>query len=70
MLVKKVFAREVIDSVGNRAGRIVDMDVDMAAGTIHHVVLSTGLFKTREMKLDKIKNVGDTIILKIKREEI
>jgi hypothetical protein len=29
-----------------------------------------GMFKKREMKLDKIKSIGDTIILNIKKENL
>jgi sporulation protein YlmC with PRC-barrel domain len=70
MLVKKIFSKEIIDSQGDRVGKIVDMDVDMSKGTINHVILSTGVFAKREMKLDKIKNIGDTIILNVKKDEI
>jgi sporulation protein YlmC with PRC-barrel domain len=70
MLVKKIFTKEIIDSQGDKVGKITDMDVDMSAGTINHVIISTGVFQKREMKLDKIKNIGDTIILKVKKDEI
>ena len=70
MLVKKIFTKEIIDSQGDKVGKITDMDVDMSAGTINHVIISTGVFQKREMKLDKIKNIGDTIILNVKKDEI
>lgn len=70
MLVKKIFTKEIIDSVGDKVGKIADIDVDMSNGTVNFVVLSTGVFAKREMKLDKIKTIGDTIILKVKKEEI
>lgn len=70
MLVKKIFTKEIIDSQGDKVGKITDMDVDMNNGTINHVILSTGVFSKREMKLDKIKNIGDTIILKVKKDDI
>lgn len=70
MLVKKLFAKEVIDAQGDKVGNIVDMDVDVINGTINYVVISTGFFKKQELKVDKIKNVGDTIILKVNKNEI
>jgi sporulation protein YlmC with PRC-barrel domain len=70
MLVKKIFTREIIDSEGDRVGKIVDIDVDMSKGTINHVIISTGVFQKRDMKLDKIKKIGDTIILNVKKDDI
>lgn len=70
MLVKKLFTKEIIDSQGDKVGKIADIDVDMINGTVNFVVLSTGVFAKREMKLDKIKTIGDTIILNVKREEV
>ena len=70
MLVKKIFTKEIIDSQGDKVGKIADIDVDMSNGTINFVVLSTGVFAKREMKLDKIKTIGDTIILNVKKDEI
>ena len=70
MLVKDVFSRDVIDEMGMKVGKISDMEVDMTKGTIQHVVISMGLFKKKEMKLDKIKNIGDTIILNIKKDNL
>ena len=70
MLVKKLFTKEIIDSQGDKVGKIADMDVDMSNGTVNFVILATGVFAKREMKLDKIKTIGDTIILNVKKEEI
>ncbi len=70
MKVKKIFSKEVIDTRGNRVGRITDMDVDMDKGVINHITVSTGFFSKHDMKLDKIQSIGDTIILKIRKEEL
>jgi len=70
MLVKDIFAKEVIDSLGNRVGKISDMDVDISKGIIRHAVLSTGMLKKKDLKLDKIKNIGDTVILNCSKEDI
>jgi len=70
MLVKKIFTKEIIDSQGDKVGKIADIDVNMSSGTVNFMILSTGVFAKREMKLDKIKTIGDTIILNVKKEEI
>jgi len=68
MLVKNLFSREVIDDRGDKVGKVTDMDVDMKAGVINYIVISTGFMNKRDVRLDKIKSVGDTVILNVKKD--
>ncbi len=70
MNVKKLFSKDVIDTEGNKVGKITDMDIDMERGVINYVVVSTGFLKKSEMQIDKIKSIGDTILLKIGKDEL
>jgi len=70
MLVKNLFSREVIDDRGDKVGKVTDMDVDMKAGVINYIVISTGFMNKRDVRLDKIKSVGDTVILNVKKDAL
>ena len=70
MNARKLFNKEVIDSQGNKIGRVDDIDVDMVSGVTNHVIVSAGLMKKYEIKLDKIMTIGDKVILKIQRDEL
>ena len=51
MNVKKLFSKDVIDTEGNKVGKITDMDIDMERGVINYVVVSTGFLKKSEIKI-------------------
>jgi sporulation protein YlmC with PRC-barrel domain len=70
MNAKRLFNKEVIDAQGNKIGRVEDIDVDMVNGVTNHVIVSAGLMKKYEIKLDKIMTIGDKVILKIQRDEL
>ena len=70
MNAKKLFNKEVIDARGNNIGRVADIDVDMVNGVINHIVVTAGLTKKYEIKLDKITTIGDKVILKIQMDEL
>lgn len=70
MNVKKLFSKDVIDTEGNKVGKITDVDIDMARGVINYLIVSTGFLKKSEMQIDKIKSIGDTILLKIGKDEL
>ena len=70
MLLSELTGREVLDSKANRMGNIVDVNLDIARGTIIHFVLKTGVFKKVPLAAEKIDKVGEKVILKVNREEI
>ncbi|HJX04117.1 MAG TPA: PRC-barrel domain-containing protein [Dehalococcoidia bacterium] len=70
MLAKDLFSRQVIDEGGNRVGKIADLDVDIMSGVVHYIVIRTGLLSSRKIKLDKIKSVGDEIILNVRKNTL
>ena len=70
MNARRLFHKEVIDSQGNNIGRVADINVDMVNGVINHIIVTAGLIKKYEIKLDKIMTIGDKVILKIQRDEL
>lgn len=70
MDAKNLYSKEVLDSQGNKIGKISDMDVDMSKGVINHIILSSGLTTKYIIKLDEIMTIGDKVILKIKKDEL
>jgi hypothetical protein len=42
----------------------------MERGVINYLIVSTGFLKKSEMQIDKIKSIGDTILLKIGKDEL
>lgn len=70
MNVKKLFSKDVIDTEGNKVGKITDVDIDMERGVINYLIVSTGFLKKSEVQIDKIKSIGDTILLKIGKDEL
>jgi sporulation protein YlmC with PRC-barrel domain len=70
MNLQKLFSLDVIDTNGYKAGKIVDMNVDVMSGRIQNVIVKTGFMTKKTIGLDKIKNIGDTVILNIKKEEL
>jgi sporulation protein YlmC with PRC-barrel domain len=67
---RKLFNKQVIDAQGNNIGRVADIDFDMVNGVINHIIVTAGLIKKYEIKLDKIMTTGDKVILKIQRDEL
>ena len=70
MNAKKLFNKEVLDSQGIIIGKVDDIFVDMDKGIVVHIVVRAGLIKKYEISLDKIKTIGDKIILKIQKDEV
>jgi sporulation protein YlmC with PRC-barrel domain len=70
MNVKNLFKKDVIDADGNKVGKISDMDIEMEKGVINYLILSTGFMKKSEIKINKIKSIGDTILLNIHKDEL
>ena len=70
MNAKKLFSKDVIDTDGNKVGKITDIDLDMERGGINYFIVSTGFLKKGELKIDQIKSIGDTILLKIPKAEL
>ncbi len=69
MLLSDLIKKEVLDIKANRVGYIVDVDLNIAMGTISHFELKMGVFKKVPLTPDKIAKVGEKVILKITREE-
>ena len=70
MDARKLYSKEVLDTQGNKIGRITDIDVDMVLGVVNHVIVAAGLTKKYEVKLHQIMTIGDKVILKVKRDEL
>jgi sporulation protein YlmC with PRC-barrel domain len=65
MNTKELLGKEVLDTYANRIGKVVDLDFDIEKGIIEHIVVKKGLTKKYAISLDKIDEIGDSIVLKI-----
>jgi len=70
MLITDLTKKEVLDVKANKVGNIIDVDLNIAQGTISHFVLKTGVFKKVPLTADRIDKIGEKVILKVTREEI
>jgi sporulation protein YlmC with PRC-barrel domain len=70
MKVRKLLGKEVIDTQGNKIGKVDEIDVDMVNVAVNHITVKVGLTLKYEITLDKIMTIGDKMILKIKKDEL
>ena len=70
MNTKELFGKEVLDANANRVGKVADIDFDLSAGTVSHIVVKAGLTKKRLVSLDRIEKIGDKIILGLSEDEL
>ncbi len=70
MNTREAFAKEVLDSNGNRIGKVNDLIFDLPSGNISQLVLRTGLLKERKVAVGLIDKVGDKIILNVTRDRL
>ena len=70
MYTNELFGKEVLDSNANQIGKVVDIEVDMLQGTVHHMLIKSGFTKKLVVPLDKINKIGDKIILKVMENEL
>ena len=70
MYTNELFGKEVLDSNANQIGKVVDIEVDMLQGTIHHMLVKSSFTKKLVVPLDKINKIGDKIILKVMENEL
>ena len=70
MNTKELLGKEVLDAYANRIGKVIDLDFDIKQGIIEHIVVKKGLTRKYEISLDKIDEIGDSIVLKIGEDEL
>ena len=70
MNTHELFGKEVLDVSANKIGKVVDLDFDTQKGMIDHIIVKAGLTKRYAFSLDKIDKIGDTIVLKIGKDEL
>ena len=70
MYTNELFGKEVLDSNANQIGKVMDIDVDMLQGIVHHMVVKSSFTKKQVVTLDKINKIGDKIILKVMENEL
>ena len=70
MNTHELFGKEVLDVSANKIGKVVDLDFDTQKGMIDHIIVKAGLTKRYAVSLDKIDKIGDTIVLKIGKDEL
>ena len=70
MKTSELFGKEVLDVEANRIGKVVDIDFDVAQGTVSNLLVKAGLTKKYLIPLASIDKVGDKVILRVKGSEI
>jgi len=65
-----MLGKEVLDSRGDLAGRVSDMEINLTTGTIKQIFIKSGLSCTRSVKPDDIITAGDRIIIRHQKENI
>ena len=70
MYTNELFGKEVLDSNANQLGKVMDIDIDMQQGIVHHMVVKSSFTKKLIVPLNKINKVGDKIILKVSESEL
>jgi len=70
MLIKHLLGKEVLDSKGNVAGRLSDVEIDLVTGTVKQVIIKSGLSCFSSVKPDDIITAGDKIIIRHCKENI
>ena len=67
---KALNGKEVLDMEGYTVGKIDDIDLDVARGTINHFIMKSGFNTKHTLTLDKIKSIGDKVILNIRKVDL
>jgi len=70
MHTSELLGKKVLDKNGNNVGKVVDIDINLPQWTVNHMMLKIGMIKKLTIGIDIIDKVGDTIILKITRDEL
>ena len=70
MNTHELFGKEVLDASANKIGKVVDLDFDTQKGMIDHIIVKAGLTTRYAFSLDKRDKIGDTIVLKIGKNEL
>jgi sporulation protein YlmC with PRC-barrel domain len=74
MKVSDFFGRRVLDKKANEIGKVVDMVIKPKEGVILTMIISTSDFgltrKDLEIGTSDIDEVGDYILLNVKKEEL
>jgi sporulation protein YlmC with PRC-barrel domain len=70
MLFSKIVNKEVLDANANKAGSIVDVELNVEQGKIAYFVLKTGIRKKNFLTPDKINRVGHKVILNVTKQSI
>jgi sporulation protein YlmC with PRC-barrel domain len=70
MLVKHLLGKEVMDSQGNLAGSVSDMEIDLVTGSVKQILIKSGLFHTYSVKPEDVITAGDRVIIRYLKANI
>lgn len=70
MLLSELTKKEVLDVNANKVGSIMDVELNMAQGTVEHFILKTGMIKKVPLTADKIGIIGEKVILTVSKESL
>ena len=70
MLTSEIMKKEVLDVNANRAGSVVDVDIDVNSGTINHFILKTGARRKVKLMPGEIETIGQKVVLNTSKETL
>jgi sporulation protein YlmC with PRC-barrel domain len=70
MFIKQLLGKEVLDSSGNLAGKVTDMEIDLVTGAVKQIMIKSRLSGVKSVKPDDIITAGDKIIIRYRKENI
>jgi len=70
MLLSELTKKEVLDVNANKVGSTMDVELNMAQGTVEHFILKTGMIKKVPLTADKIGTIGEKEILTVSKESL
>ena len=70
MKAKELLGKEVLDASGRTIGKVSDFEVDITKGVVENINVKAGFSKGYLVGLDKIRAVGDRIILTVRENEL
>ncbi|MDD5700705.1 MAG: PRC-barrel domain-containing protein [Dehalococcoidales bacterium] len=70
MKTSEIIGKEVLDFDALKAGKVADIDIDLANGAVNHFIIKAGLTKKYVISLADINKIGDKVTLRIKAEDL
>jgi sporulation protein YlmC with PRC-barrel domain len=70
MNVSDILGKEVLDKNANRVGKVIDIDINIAKGSVDYFVVKAGLTKKLYVNIGSVERAGDKVTLNLAKEEL